>query len=511
MKLSSHSINWAKNHIQNYYDSDFYVKPFEFQGLWSNWEEVKEYLTGTDINKFTVKNPITYPAPKIKNGFRIVHQLDPIDALVYSALAYEISDYVEKNRVNKNDTVCSYRINTDGNGNFFSDGNGFKNFKSKSMELAGKYNYVLIADITDFYNQTYHHRIQNAIESCDPSLGEISKEIERFLMKLTNKTSRGVPVGPAASIIMTEALLIDVDQYILSKTNSYTRYVDDIRIFADSLLELKMILHDLTQYLYDNHRLTLSSLKTTIIDTDSFINNFFENHEELEKQAIHNSLEELNITIGEYPFIEPIDITEVNDSDKTKAQSEAFVRLMEEILKFDNLDLGLARHILRRAKKLRTRSILPILLENFDFFAPDIRDVVLYLETITNKRMIEHNISKFNAIINHSKSLNIPYVKYWMDYYFTSRGFFEEYEETRTYLNEISNLRYKALRVKRNGNISWLREHKSKIDQYNPWDRRAIIYSGDVLSRGERIPWMEHIISNGDLVDRSLAKYIKGK
>lgn len=369
LQLSSDSINWAKDHIKNYYDSDFFVKPFEFNGLWSNWDEVKEYLTSTHIHEFTIKNPITYPAPKTSNGFRVVHQLDPMDSLVYTALAYEISGYVERNRVNEVDNVvCSYRINTEGKGNFFSGGNGFQGFKSKSFELAGKYNYVLIADITDFYNQAYHHRIQNAIESCDPSLEELSIEIEKFLMKLTNKTSRGVPVGPAASIIMTEALLTDVDQYILSKTNSYTRYVDDIRIFADSSLDLKMILHDITQYLYDNHRLTLSSLKTKIIDTDNFIDNYLENHEELEKQTIHNSLEELNITIGDYPFIEPIDVSQVKESDKTKAQSEAFVRLIDEILKFDSLDLGLARHILRRAKKLRTRSILPTLLDNFCFF-----------------------------------------------------------------------------------------------------------------------------------------------
>lgn len=125
--------------------------------------------------------------------------------------------------------------------------------------------------------------------------------------------------------------------------------------------------------------------------------------------------------------------------------------------------------------------------------------------------MIEYNLSKFNAIINHSQTLNIPYVKYWVDYYFTSNGFFEQYVETRNYLNQLTSLRYKSLRVKNNGDISWLRDHKYKIDQYSPWDRRAIIYSGDILSRGERRPWMDHIIYNGDLVDRSLAKYIKSK
>lgn len=44
-------------------------------------------------------------------------------------------------------------------------------------------------------------------------------------MKLQTKISRGVPVGPVASIVMTEALMLDVDFFILSEDEKYVRYI----------------------------------------------------------------------------------------------------------------------------------------------------------------------------------------------------------------------------------------------------------------------------------------------
>lgn len=48
-----------------------------------------------------------------------------------------------------------------------------------------------------------------------------------------------------------------------------------------------------------------------------------------------------------------------------------------------------------------------------------------------------------------------------------------------------------------------------RIDQVEPWGRRAIIYSSLILSRDERIHWMNANIEHGDLVDKSLASYVK--
>jgi hypothetical protein len=513
MFLSKKSINWAKQHIDKYFDSDFYVKPFEFKAIWANWGEVENYLVSTQLETLVsrVKRPIVMPTPKKTFGFRMVHQLDPIDSLIYTALAHEISELVEAKRVSESEgVVFSYRIKPDDSGNFFSQGTGYTEFKKRSTELAKKYSYVLVTDITDFYNQIYHHRLQNAIQSCGDGLDEISKIIERFLMELTNQVSRGVPVGPAASIVFAEASLIDIDDFILNREFDYVRYVDDIRIFSNSIVELERILHDLTAYLYKSHRLVLSSSKTKIINTDDFVAQYIDDPVEKEKEAIHEAIKSQNIQItGDYPYLEPVgDIENLPPESKVKAQAKAFVNLMEDIIGLDTLDLGLARHILRRARYLRTRAILPLLLKNFDKFAPVIRDVMLYLGTVTNSKMFEYNQASIEDIVTSSRSYKYPHVKYWVDNYLADTKFTLKSPILRGVVSK-SVIRIQAINSITQRLLPWVREHKDMIDQVSPWDRRAIIYSGQILSKDERTHWMDSVLLKEDIVDRSIASYIK--
>ena len=509
-KLSETAVNWAKKHIQNFYDSDFFYKPFEFDGLWANWNEVSEHLTHKDIQSFVVKKPIFYPAPKKGVGFRIVHQLDPIDSLVYTSLAYEIAQKVEDKRLS-NETIFSYRIDLNDQGDFFVGGSGYDAFKAKSGELAESFNYVLVTDITDFYNQIYHHRLQNAIELCDPSLNELSTDIEIFLMKITNKVSRGIPVGPAASIIMAEALFNDIDEFIYAKNQNYVRYVDDIRIFSNSKIELENILHDLTEYLYQNHRLTLSSHKTEIFESIDFILGMLENPNEQERTAIHQALSDLNIQVGgDYCDVEPINgINELPQESRIKVQGLAFQKLMSEIVSSDRLDLGLARHILRRAKKLRSRVILKNLLNNFDFFTPVIRDVILYLEEVSSEKMFEYHQNELERVLKESNSLKYPFINYWITTFFATTSYSSSYPFIKDFINQKGDLRAKALFAVKDNRVWWVRREKDRIDHVSPWERRAIIYSGRLLSDGERGHWMNSIIRDGDLEDKSMAIWIK--
>ena len=91
-----------------------------------------------------------------------------------------------------------------------------------------------MTDITDFYNQIYLHRLNNAIESADAQLKPVADDIETFLTTLNSKSSQGVPVEPAASIVMAEAVLIDVDAFLQDQGVVHTRYADDIRVFSNS-------------------------------------------------------------------------------------------------------------------------------------------------------------------------------------------------------------------------------------------------------------------------------------
>jgi len=126
----------------------------------------------------------------------------------------------------------------DSNGSFFPPKSGWPDFHQKSEELAnsGEYSHVLVADIVDFYNQVYVHRVENALEAATVA-GERAKNIERFLLLLNAKQSRGLPVGPIFSILLAEAALNDVDTFLLREGAPHIRYVDDFRVFCRSRKE----------------------------------------------------------------------------------------------------------------------------------------------------------------------------------------------------------------------------------------------------------------------------------
>ena len=98
-RLSRKSLEFAKNHIIKFYDSDFYPKPFEFEALWANWEEVIAHLTCNEVSSYPIEQPRTFTSIKPNGSFRVVHQLDPINTLIYTALSYEISEGIENARV----------------------------------------------------------------------------------------------------------------------------------------------------------------------------------------------------------------------------------------------------------------------------------------------------------------------------------------------------------------------------------------------------------------------------
>lgn len=113
-KLNRASLEFAKAHIIKFYDSDFFPKPFEFEALWANWDEVVTHLTCNDVNGYTIDQPRTFTSIKPNKTFRVVHQLDPINTIIYTALAYLVSLGIEKARFPIKDHVaCSYRFDVD--------------------------------------------------------------------------------------------------------------------------------------------------------------------------------------------------------------------------------------------------------------------------------------------------------------------------------------------------------------------------------------------------------------
>jgi len=501
--LTEGSLEFAKEHITKFYDSDFFPRAFEFEAIWHSWVDVKKDLMSKNVGKNFVTSPRTRTSVKPRGGFRVVQQLDPIDTIIYTALAYLVADSIEQARIPKDKHVaCSYRIDLH-EGSFFADGNGFGEFTEQSELLAKEYKYVLATDITDFYNQIYLHRLNNAIEYSDQSLKPIADDIERFLSSLNGKASQGVPVGPAASIIMAEAVLIDIDQFLVDSGVFHTRYVDDYRIFSNSREKLISVLEDLTLYLYENHRLTLSSEKTKTIETSKYIDEILHNHYALEKIEIFETLEILNPYSGESVEVKVL----VEDDEKIAVEQIGI--LAEKVLERKSLDLGLSRALIRKAKAFRINDLAEVIFENFEFFTPVINDVCLYLNTITSKSFID--AQRENLIgLTQSPVIDRDLVRLWIEWYFSNNAELLKIPEIRSFIFDGPNIVSQAQAAISTKNLAWIRNKKADLYTVGAWERRAILHATKILPSDEKEHWLKLTETTSPIfIDRWVAKWVR--
>jgi len=502
--LKDEALEFSKLHITKYYDSDFFPRAMEFDAIWHNWASVKQHLLSKNISKLTVSVPRAMAARKPKGSYRVVHQMESLDALVYTALAFQIAPDIENARVPVGEHVaCSYRFNVV-DGNFFGSGSGYENFQNKSEALAAELNHVLSTDITDFYNQIYLHRLNGAIAEINPDLAIVSDDIEQFISRLNNGASKGIPVGPAGSIVMSEAVLRDIDSFILRRGVAHTRYVDDIRIFSNSRSELDHVLQELTMYLYQQHRLTLSGEKTAITSSAEFLAAALHNDYEEARTALFKTLDEINPYSIDDDFEEEVNPEEdIDDAVVTETLEEVIARVRNT----DKLDLGLARSVIRRAKRNGAEDLVRPLMDDFEFFSPVINDVMLYFSAITNDDNAESYVDDFVSIIDLETAKN-DLVRYWLGWYLSDRTVFQQNDNIREFLysGPIENQARAALTV---NNLTWVRERKADISNLSPRGRRAVLYASQILPADERNHWLRMMMGGTEaLTDRWVAQWV---
>ena len=500
-KIKRESYEWALIHLIKFYDSDFYPTLFEFKAIKHDWDSVLKYLLTIDVDKYAPKTPFISASPKPNGAYRVVHQLDPIDSLIYTALAYENASKIEEVRIPKERYIaCSYRLNPDTDGSFFdTDNKGFEHFLLKAEELANKFEdgFVLMTDLVDFYNQIYLHRVSNILEE---SGSTNNGDFERFLLGLNNNVSKGIPVGPVPSIIVSEAILSDIDNKIIRHTENFTRYVDDINIFFPNKIEAQKLLHDLTIYLHSNHRLVLSSDKTRIITTKDFLANHLKNEERIEKQKLHSKINEIEIV--EYPLPEKQpEFEELDSAEKFKLRAEAYSELFVQSTSFKKVDLGLMRHILRQAGRYKVRSIIPLIFVHFDSLLPVIREIVIYFSRVLNDKTAKRYEAEF-AMLLDKPCLNDTFLNIWIFTLFQNLSFNKT--DIRIDYSKIIRVREQALIARRSNDKTWVKEIKDNIDALGPWDKRAVIHSAIVLSRDECSHWLGLVASKGEIIERAI-------
>jgi hypothetical protein len=529
--LKEASLDFAKAHIEAYYDSDFFPKRDEYVAIWASWNEVKKYLLSLNVEKMPIEPPRSMPAPKARGGYRIVHQLEPLNALTYTALAHMVGPYVEGSRADKT-VAFSYRLAISSDG-FFSAGNGYRAFVDRCRELAASHMFVLSTDIADFYNRLYLHRLENSLSmaGCPPAVG---KTLESFLLALNGKASQGIPVGPASSILMAEAVMTDVDQFLSNKAFPHARYVDDFRVFSDSKEKLEILLEELVQHLFDAHRLQLVPWKTRITEAVAFVGHVGAPEEDERRELL-----DLVRAVCEYgdkytpsdietlskKYLEPtgprspraasgvwgrfFQSLERHEQDERKTiRNELLKELLMDGLRRSAIDVGVVRHALRQGRHWGVADLVGIVLDNIALLEPVLPDAFLYLNAVCSDEIINEHIGALRALVSSPTFIRSRFARHWTYWLLASRG---RLVTDRTLGRGIWNdapieWQLRAARTVRN--LAKVRQYKAAIGDLGMWDRRSVLMASEVMPSVERGAWLGSV-STRDVVEESIVRWAR--
>ena len=481
------SIDWAVKFIIKFSDGDLFPKVMENEAISA---EILKFTTEIQKNSDipVVGGSRRFIVPKDELSYRQATQLFPQDSIILTALIYQYGQGIEERRV-PNDVVYSYRFAPDAEKGLYSANNEYENFRNKALSLCASHGYVLCCDIADFYNQIYHHTLENQlIASGFPN--QACKWIIKLLNSTTANVSRGIPVGPHATHLLAEAAMIPIDNSLNEKGIIFLRHVDDILIFADSEVECKRALFEIASTLDKQQRLMLQRHKTRIY-------NYAEFKEIQDKKLSHQTvLEEESLIydiVNRYSDGNPyttISYEDISEEDRVHLSEQVMADIISSYLNQENIDYGGLRWFYKRLAQLGHPGAISFTLHSIDKLVPCFAQICIYFGSVQFKNQ------------NEWKSVGVELLNLFENEYIAQSEYFRllilSLFSRNSYINHFPLLakRYNSLEAfgrreiilaaKTNDANDWLRELKETYQAMDIWQKSAFLFSMKAFPKDEK-------------------------
>lgn len=489
MKLSPTTLDWALVHLTKYSDTDKFPSPFEIGVISRQWTtSVRTHLENIDLTNHRWQGERKMLVPKDLVSFRNAAQLDPIDALLLAGLMYDHGISIEvKRRPVSESNVFSYRFAPTSDGTLFSL-DRWDAFWETSIRRARTCLFVLMVDITDFYNQISHHSIENQLKRCDLPAPAI-KVLMNLVKKCTGSISKGIPVGPHPTHLLAEASLIPIDELLMQRGFPFCRYVDDIHVFCESYEDAQVALFALAGALDQYHKLTLNRSKTKLMPSDEFLRYA---KDKVEDQPINQAEKSVLAVIKTHaagPYT-AIPVSRLSPDELRVMTKEALELILTAYLEVPEPDYIRLRYFLRRLAQVGVPGAVDFLVSNLPRMLPAFAEIASYLHAATS----QYNGNWIDLGEDLLGLLESPIAKESEYLQIAILGLFARIgklnhigELTKRFSSSAASAQREIILAACNvGADSWLRTIKNDYSRYDPWNRRALAYASRILPEDER-------------------------
>ena len=494
-KVSQREVEWAIGHICKFGDTDIFPYPFELKFIEESKEEIADKVKDIDLHQYSCMSVIESLVPKSRYGFRLAHQIFPIDLVVFSALVFEVFEKIEAIRDPiENLRVFSYRFDRNDDFRLFSEDHRYKEWMDRVSTLAefgeDQYGHVIKTDISDFYQRIYRHRVENIIEAATGSKPD-AKLIERFIDFWRAKQSFGIPVGSNAARLLAEASLSDVDQALIAEGYDFCRYVDDFIIFVKHEQDPFAALGFLAGQLFTNEGLGLNNQKTRIFTLENFCEQFDEVNAEDKDAAEDSAIEKL--------FWAAYDDDGTNPEALEKLLEKDLRKELEEELGREYWDTGRIRVLLRALRLAKTDGTSQYIREKFSELLPFVRDVVFLIDELAKDgdNAFRNFDQELIQLLMSERLRPLDATRAWL-LELVVRGIVPlTIPQVRTLdaLPGVLDARQICLIRGQLGEVNYFRQRKARVDEMPLWVQPAFIFAAKCLPKDEYEAWLKSIKS----------------
>ncbi len=489
-KLSPTTVNAALNSHTLLGDTDLFPRQPEIDIIARHAAEFVTLSTTKDINSIEFGASRRFVVPKDDFSLRVATQFDPFDSIALTSLMLEFGHLIESKRLSQADQVAfSYRFSPQTDGRLFSPSADWTSFWERCLKKASECAHVGYLDVTDFYNQIYHHVIENQLNECGWPPYAV-KYVNRLLGFLTAKISRGIPVGPYASHMLAEASMIPIDQSIRDHGIDHCRFVDDIIFFADSEINARSTLFKIAEILDQQQRLTINRTKTTLFDSQSFITHA---RSMVDDRPLTSEEASVLTVINRYTRRSPyvtVPITTLSPADLLSIPDALIEGVIRAYTRNSDIDFPRLRWFLRRISQIGHPGAIEVIVEWFERLLPALPDIAHYfISAAPNYKgdwkslggdlfeMLEHPIVRANDFLQIS-ILSLFHRNIKLNH--LGRLVSVQSRFSPDVQREI------ILILGAHGSSAVLREMKDKFPGLTPWSRRAFLASAITLPKEER-------------------------
>jgi hypothetical protein len=453
--------------------SYYFPTPFELEALLDSWDKIRGPAASVDLANYQAKPYVQLFAPKNKYTFRPIWLLDPVDLLYLTALALRFLPSLKAITNSDNPVTYSFRVREESDASVHLDSD-YRSWALAIEERLPKYKMVAKADIVDFFPRINHHSLVNSLQDLAPDMAtEINALMESFLKVWTGRKSYGIPIGPTACTIFSEALLREVDDYLLSEGLDFVRYVDDYRFFGANEADCLKALFLLAKRLHETEGLSLNMAKTTICSTSQILS-------ELKPPEDPNSALQTQVIeeiFGGDPYA-------VIDPDKMTAHQKKLLdqlapsRMLQLALEESVIDLRAVKFVLNVLAGLKEPKHLDSVIENLDRLQP-VSDTVARFLSLAEFPSDHDRIEVGARLLDYLETPGVTeYQTVWLLQPFAASARWDHPTLLRRIARNATHplvRRQAALAIGHARDRSALLDLKTRLNSADVWEYRAII------------------------------------